>query len=86
MNINEIEKIIPKEKILQNVQMKKYTSFKIGGEAEVLIKISTLEELTKIIKYITDFENIDKKTIMGLINKIEVIDSETIKIYYKFSE
>ena len=49
MNINEIEKIIPKEKILQNVQMKKYTSFKIGGEAEVLIKISTLEELTKII-------------------------------------
>ena len=31
-------------------------------------------------------ENIDKKTIMGLINKIEVIDSETIKIYYKFSE
>ena len=51
MNINEIEKIIPKEKILQNVQMKKYTSFKIGGEAEVLIKISTLEELTKIIKY-----------------------------------
>ena len=29
MNINEIEKIIPKEKILQNVQMKKYTSYKI---------------------------------------------------------
>lgn len=51
MNIEEIEKIIPKEKILQNVQMKKYTSFKIGGEVEVLIKISTLEELTKIIKY-----------------------------------
>ena len=48
----QLEKIIPKEKILQNVQMKKYTSFKIGGEAEVLIKISTLEELTKIIKYI----------------------------------
>ena len=40
----------------------------------------------EIIKNITDFENIDKKTIMGLINKIEVIDSETIKIYYKFSE
>ena len=26
------------------------------------------------------------KTIMSLINKIEIIDSETIKIYYKFSE
>ena len=44
------------------------------------------DELMKIIKNITDFENIDKKTIISLINKIEVIDSETIKIYYKFSE
>ena len=52
MDIDEIEKIIPKEKIQLNVPMKKYTSFKIGGEAEILAKISTLEELTKIIKYI----------------------------------
>ena len=51
MNINEIEKIIPKEKILQNAQMKKYTSFKIGGNAEILIKISTIDELKEVIKY-----------------------------------
>ena len=44
------------------------------------------DELTKIIKSITNFENIDKKTIMSLIDKIEIIDSESIKIYYKFSE
>ena len=47
MNINEIEKIVPKEKIQLKAPMKKYTSFKIGGEAEVLIKISTIDELKK---------------------------------------
>ncbi len=44
------------------------------------------DELIKIIKNITNFENIDKKTIMSLIDRIEIIDSESIKIYYKFSE
>ena len=44
------------------------------------------DELTKIIKNITDFDNINKETIVSLINRIEIIDSETIKIYYKFSE
>ncbi len=44
------------------------------------------DELTKIIKNITNFENIDKKTIMSLIDRIDIIDSESIKIYYKFSE
>lgn len=44
------------------------------------------EEWMRTIKNITDFENIDRNTIITLINKIEIIDSETIKIYYKFSE
>lgn len=44
------------------------------------------DELTKIIKNITDFEIVDKETIVSLINRIEIINSETIKIYYKFSE
>ena len=96
MNINEIEKIIPKEKILQNVQMKKYTSFKIGGEAEVLIKISTLEELTKIIKYINQ-KNIQTfilgngsnllisdEGIRGIVLKIEIKKLEIEEINNKF--
>ena len=44
------------------------------------------EGLTRIIKNITDTQNIDKNTIISLINKIEIIDSESIKIYYNFSE
>ena len=65
---------------------------------ELLIKVKELEisldtyketkedELTKIIKNITDFDDVDKETIVSLINRIEIIDSESIKIYYKFSE
>lgn len=45
-----LEKIISKEKIHTNVPMKNYTSFKIGGNAEVLINIETIEELQEIIK------------------------------------
>lgn len=44
------------------------------------------EELMKLIKNITDFENIDKNTIVSLIRKIDIINSEEIKIYYRFSE
>ena len=84
MNINEIEKIIPKERIQQDAPMKKYTSFKIGGNAEVLIKISTIEELEKIIKY-TQKNNIpifilgngsnllvNDEGIKGIVLKIEI--------------
>jgi len=42
--------------------------------------------MKEIIQNIIDFEHIDKGVIMSLINKIEIIDSENIKIYYRFSE
>ena len=44
------------------------------------------DRVTEIIKSITDFENIDKSVILSLIEKIEIIDKETIKIYYRFNE
>lgn len=69
---NEKEKLLQKSKVLTE-QLNSYENTKES-------------ELTKIIKSITDFENIDKKTIMSLIDRIEIMDSESIKIYYKFSE
>lgn len=42
---------INQEQILFNEPMKKHTSFKIGGPAECLIKIKTIEDLEKVIKY-----------------------------------
>ena len=42
MNVNEIQKFIPKENIYINEPMNKHTSFKIGGPAECFIKIKTI--------------------------------------------
>lgn len=49
MNIKEIEKIVAKDKLFINEPMSKYTSFKIGGPAECLIKIQTKEQLKSIL-------------------------------------
>ena len=51
MNVNEIQKFIPKENIYINEPMNKHTSFKIGGPAECFIKIKTIEQLRNILEY-----------------------------------
>lgn len=55
--------IIPKEKILINEPMSKHTSFKIGGNADIFIEPSEIEEVRKIIEY-AQKENI-KLNIIG---------------------
>ena len=84
MNIKEIEQIIPKEKIYENQPMSRYTSFKIGGPAECLIKVENIEELVNILKYVqknniklTVIGNgsnllISDKGIKGIVLKIEI--------------
>lgn len=51
LNIKQIlEKTkLPKENIKYNEQMSSYTTFKIGGPAEVLIKIETVEQLQEVL-------------------------------------
>ena len=51
MNIKEIQNIIPQENVYINEPMSKYTSFKIGGPAECMVKIKTLEQLKSNLKY-----------------------------------
>lgn len=70
--LENLEKIIPKEQIKQNEPMKKHTSFKIGGPAEFYIKITTIEELQKILKFAKK-ENI-KITILGNGSNVLVAD------------
>ena len=36
------------------------------------------------VKEIISFDNVDKSTVISLINRIEIVNSESIKIYYKF--
>ena len=72
MNIKDIQNIIPQENVYINEPMSKYTSFKIGGPAECLVKIKTLEQLKSILKYTN--ENNIKLTIIGNGSNILVSD------------
>lgn len=46
---NECLKFINKDRILLNESMSKHTTFKIGGPADLFIKINSIEELLNII-------------------------------------
>lgn len=84
-----LEKIIPKDKIKQEELMKNHTSFKIGGAADFFVKISTIEELRKVLEFvqknnipITIIGNgsnllVTDKGIKGIVAKI---DMKEIKI------
>ena len=76
MNIKEIiDKSninIPEGQILFNEPMKKYTSFKIGGPAECLIKIKTISEIIDVIKLTR--ENKIPLTILGNGSNVLVSD------------
>ena len=50
MILEEIQKIVSKDKIFTIEPMSKHTSFKIGGPAEIFVKINNVEELKLIIK------------------------------------
>lgn len=50
--IEDLKEIgIKEENIFENISMKKYTTFKIGGNAEILVKIKKIEDLEKILKF-----------------------------------
>lgn len=72
MDIKDIQNLIPQENIYINEPMSKYTSFKIGGPAECLVKIKTIEQLKEILKYAED-KNIEL-TIIGNGSNLLVSD------------
>lgn len=47
-----IGNVVPKENIYENESMKKHTTFKVGGEARLLVEISKEEELLELIPYL----------------------------------
>lgn len=58
-NLDRVKKLALERdcKVLENEPMKKYTTFKIGGNAQMLIIADTLRGLTSVLKECTD-ENI----------------------------
>ncbi len=51
-----IEKIVPKENILVKVPMSRYTTFRTGGEANVLLQVQTEEQLGKLLQLLNKVE------------------------------
>lgn len=84
--IEEADLKIAKEKILYNEEMKKYTTFKIGGPAECLVKIDNKEDLKEILKLA--HKNNIPITILGNGSNVLILDEgiEGITIIIKIEK
>ena len=81
-----LTKEIPKNQIFINEPMKKYTSFRIGGKADILVKVKNIEELKHIVAvakkeniYLTVIGNgsnilVKDNGIRGIVIKLEFND------------
>lgn len=50
----EMLKVLPSNKVFKNENMSKHISFKIGGNADLLIKVGTVEEISKVLKVVNE--------------------------------
>ena len=78
---NELIKKIDKARVLLNEPMKKHTTFKIGGPADIFIKVETLEELKYAISVIR--ENNIELNVIGNGSNILVKDRRNKGSSYK---
>jgi len=47
---NKLIEKIDKTKVYQNEPMRKHTTFKIGGPADIFVKVETIDELKYVIQ------------------------------------
>lgn len=59
----KLQEIVKRNNILKNEPMSKHTSLKIGGIADYFIKVKTVDELKKLLEFVT--ENNIPTTIVG---------------------
>ena len=78
---NELIKKIDKERVLLNEPMEKHTTFKIGGPADIFIKVETLEELKYAIGVIRN--NNVELNVIGNGSNILVKDRRNKRRSYK---
>ena len=79
--LNKLQTIIPKEQIYLNEPMSRHTTFKIGGNADLFIKVKEVEELKNVL-------DIEKKnnvivTVIGNGSNILVRDRWNKRNYIK---
>ena len=81
MNIKEIKKLKVGD-ILENIDIRKYTTYKVGGIAKLLIKPDNVKSLIKLLKYIK-INNIKHKILgngSNLIFTDDLYDGILIKL------
>ncbi|MBP3475169.1 MAG: UDP-N-acetylmuramate dehydrogenase [Lachnospiraceae bacterium] len=79
-----IKTIIPRERILFHEPMSKYTTFRVGGEAECILMIQKEEELARLIPYLNQIEQ--EYFILGNGSNLLVGDKGYQGIILKFGE
>lgn len=47
----DLIKIVDSSKVLKNESMKKHTSFKIGGNADILVRAKTIEDVKNVLEF-----------------------------------
>lgn len=82
---NELIKTISKDRVLLNEPMSKHTSFKIGGPADLFVKVNNIDELQSVLK--SAKKNNIKVTCIGngtnILVKDKGIRGITIKLNFK---
>ena len=54
--INSLVRLVDEERVLISEPMKNHTTFRIGGEADALVRISNKNELSKVLRYLSQVE------------------------------
>ena len=71
-------------KILENVDMKKYTTYKAGGKAKLMVFPKDIDDLIKLLKYIK--KNNIKHKVLGKGSNVLFSDSLYDGIIIKLDE
>ena len=50
--IKNLSRYVAPERISENVELKDYTTFKVGGPADIMVTVETVSELTGLIAYL----------------------------------
>lgn len=79
-----IKTIIPRERILFHEPMSKYTTFRVGGEAECILVVQNEDELARLIPYLNQIEQ--EYFILGNGSNLLVGDKGYRGMVVKFGE
>ena len=78
---NDLLTKINKEQIYLNESMKKHTTFKIGGPADIFVKVKTIQELKHVL-YVAKNDNMPL-TVIGNGSNVLVKDRGNKRNSYK---